>query len=88
MIVDVLLYEVMPEPTEVQWNTVADAFWDRWQFPNCIGALGGKHCTIQAPNKTERLYCNYKLTFSIVLLALVDAYYNFFALDVGAYGRN
>uniref|UniRef100_A0A1Y1MM44 DDE Tnp4 domain-containing protein n=2 Tax=Photinus pyralis TaxID=7054 RepID=A0A1Y1MM44_PHOPY len=78
----------MPVPNEDTWNTIADYFWKMWQFPNCIGALDGKHCVIQAPKNSGSLYWNYKKTFSLVLLALVDAQYNFIAVDVGAYGKN
>lgn len=76
-IVDVLLSEVMPIPSEKKWNTIAIEFWEKWQFPNCIGALGGKHVLIQAPKLSKSLYWNYKKTYSIVLLALVDPCYNF-----------
>lgn len=34
------------------------------------------------------LYFNYKKIFSIVLLALVDAHYNFIAVDIGSYGKD
>ncbi|KAK9745448.1 hypothetical protein QE152_g6951 [Popillia japonica] len=48
-VVEVLLKEVMPVPDVVKWNEIATEFWERWQFPNCIGAMDGKHVTIQAP---------------------------------------
>lgn len=34
------------------------------------------------------LYFSYKKTYSIVLLALVDANYNFIAVNVGAFGKD
>ncbi|XP_049958250.1 uncharacterized protein LOC126474819 [Schistocerca serialis cubense] len=87
-VIDLLLEEVMPVPNEEKWNAIAEEFWTKWQFPNCIGSLDGKHVTIQAPNNSGSLYWNYKKTYSIVLLALVDPCYNFIAIDVGAYGKN
>lgn len=80
--------EVMPEPTEERWKQIANDFWTNQNFPNCIGALDGKHVTIQAPPNTGSNFFNYKKTFSVVLLALVDAQYNFIVVDVGAYGKN
>lgn len=88
VVIQVLLNEVMPAPNEDMWNEIAIEFWEKWQFPNCIGAMDGKHVTIQAPKSSGSLYWNYKKTYSIVLLALVDARYNFIFLDVGRYGRN
>jgi len=86
--IDVLLDEMMPVPNEEKWSAIAEEFWTQWQFPNCIGALDGKHVTIQAPNNSESLYWNYKKTYSIILLALVDRCYNFIAIDVEVYGKN
>ncbi len=64
------------------------SFENQWQFPNCIGALDGKHICITAPPKSGSLFYNYKGSFSINLLALVDANYKFTAIQVGDFGKN
>lgn len=87
-IVKTLIDEVMSKPTEEKWKSIAEDFWTTWNFPNCIGALDGKHFRIEAPANTGSMYFNYKKTFSIVLLALVDARYNFVMVDVGSLGRS
>lgn len=77
---------VMPEPTEEIWEAVVDEFWEKTQFPNCIGALDGKHIRVKKPPQSGSAYFNYKKYFSVVLLALADAHLQFIAVDVGAYG--
>lgn len=78
----------MPTPTEQMWKNIEKDFSEKWHFPNCVGAIDGKHVVIQAPPNTGSLYFNYKKTFSIVLMALVDANYKILIADVGAYGKN
>ncbi|XP_067084755.1 uncharacterized protein [Osmerus mordax] len=70
---DCLVEEFMPVPTKQDWRDMAEGFLQRWNFPNCLGSIDGKHVVIQAPPNSGSLYHNYKGTFSIVLLAVVDA---------------
>ncbi|XDV45430.1 hypothetical protein PO909_013534 [Leuciscus waleckii] len=76
-----------PKPTEDMWRFIASKFWSKWNFPNCIGAIDGKHVNIVAPAHSGSLFFNYKKAFSIVLLALVDADYKFTFVQVGDFGR-
>jgi len=46
---DNLLAEMMPNPTEDMWKSIANDYNTIWNFPNCVGALDGKHVNIQAP---------------------------------------
>ncbi|XP_046899997.1 uncharacterized protein LOC124483548 [Hypomesus transpacificus] len=85
---DCLVEEYMPVPTKQDWRYISEGFLQRWNFPNCLGSIDGKHVVIQAPHSSGSLYHNYKGTFSIVLLAVVDADCMFRVIDVGGYGRN
>jgi hypothetical protein len=79
---------VIPVPTEDMWKSIEKEFYLKWNFPNCIGVLDGKHVVTEVPPNSGSLFFNYKKTFSIALLALVDANYKFITVDVVAYGKN
>lgn len=74
--------------TPEEWESIAKEFALLWQFPNCLGALDGKHINFQPPRNDGAYYYNYKHTNSIILLALVDARCKFIFIDVGSNGRN
>ncbi|KAH8009728.1 hypothetical protein HPB51_019039 [Rhipicephalus microplus] len=80
-----LLY--MPIPTSETWLHVAQGFGHTWQFLNCIGAVDGKHVQLKCPKNSGSMFFNYKGTYSIALLAVVDCNYKFVMVDVEAYGK-
>ncbi|KAF0714975.1 protein ANTAGONIST OF LIKE HETEROCHROMATIN PROTEIN 1-like [Aphis craccivora] len=66
---------------------ISNDFWKKWNFPNCVGAIDGKHIRIFSPKNSGTLYFNYIDFFSIVLLAIVDANCKFIFVDIGSYGK-
>ena len=82
-----MLNLIIPAPTEEQLLKIANAYLSRWNFPNCVGAIDGKHIRIKAPQNSGSTFFNYKEFYSIVMLAVVDADCKFIAIDVGSYGR-
>lgn len=77
----------MPAPTMDEWKRIANDFYKKWNFPNCLGCIDGKHIRIKCPKETGSQYFNYKGYFSIVLQGISDANYKFIAVEVGAYGK-
>lgn len=41
----VLVPIFMPIPKESDFRLISEGFWDKWQFPNCTGAIDGKGST-------------------------------------------
>jgi len=79
--------QYLPKPSREVWERIIDGFWNKWNFPNCIGALDGKRITIQAPPNSNSLNHNYKGFFSFILMAICDANYKFIWIDIDDYGN-
>lgn len=77
---------MLPQPDQFIWKQSAEGFFKKWQFPNCIGALDGKHIRIKAPPMSGSKYFCYKKFFSIVLMAICDYKYRFLWVDIGQFG--
>ncbi|XP_025197428.1 uncharacterized protein LOC112596145 [Melanaphis sacchari] len=61
----------LPDITIVDFNVKTSEFWTKWNFPNCILAIDGKHVLVRSPDNTGSIFFNYK----------------FIAVDVGSFGR-
>lgn len=76
----------MPSKRE-DWLKLEKEFREQWNFPHCVGAIDGKHIVMQSPLNSGTEFFNYKGTFSVVLMAAVDANYSFIFADIGCQGR-
>ncbi|XP_042868695.1 protein ALP1-like isoform X2 [Penaeus japonicus] len=83
----ILKEKCIPTLTQEDWLHISDEFKQNANFPNCLGALDGKHIRMKQPSDTGSLSYNYKNFFSIVLFASCDANYRFTFVDVGSYGK-
>ncbi|CAF4793591.1 unnamed protein product [Pieris macdunnoughi] len=86
-ILNVLKQQIKLPNTPHKWEQISAEFLNMWNLPNAVGAMDGKHITLQAPFNSGSEFFNYKDFFSIVMFALVDASYNFLFVDVGCQGR-
>jgi len=67
------------------WIRTADEFYERTNFPNCIGAVDGKHIRARKANERGSQFFNYKQFF---LRCVADAVYYFISVEDGAYGSS
>nr|CAI5853248.1 unnamed protein product [Callosobruchus analis] len=86
-LISVLKDQIKMPRTSNEWKKIATEFENKWNFHHCLGAIDGKHILIQSPINSGSEFFNYKHTFSVVMMALVDANYMFTYVDVGCQGR-
>ena len=65
-----------------EWESVAQEFESKWNFPHTVGALYGKQVVMQAPHNSGSAYFYHKKVHSIVLLAVCNAKYEFTMVDI------
>lgn len=87
IIIERLKEECLPRFSRALWEESENGFLTKAHFPNCIGAIDGKHIRIIRPPHSGSLYYNYKHFFSIVLLAMCNANYEFTYINVGVQGK-
>ena len=59
-----------------------------WHFSHCLGVVNGKHVQITKPPGSGSYFFNYKSFLSVIMLAIVNANYEFIMIDVGKNGRD
>ncbi|XP_016122431.1 putative nuclease HARBI1 [Sinocyclocheilus grahami] len=82
-VIKVLLPVHIKFPDSRKLKEMADVFENRWDVPQCVGAIDGSHIPIIAPEKYPRDYFNRKGWHSIVIQAVVDGKGLFWDLCVG-----
>ncbi|XP_049272560.1 uncharacterized protein LOC119396511 [Rhipicephalus sanguineus] len=83
-----LKHRFMKVPAAEDWFQIADNFEKRCQFPNCLGAVGGRHVKIATPRHSASGYMNHKGSSSVVLVAVVDSKCKYTFVDVYAESRD
>ncbi|GFN85409.1 nuclease harbi1-like protein [Plakobranchus ocellatus] len=78
--------QFLPKPDAELWAKTADGYFSKWDFPNCIESIDSKHISLTKPPNSGSLYYNYKGFFSIVLLAVADAFGRLLVVNIGSYG--
>ncbi|XP_059472107.1 uncharacterized protein LOC132194686 [Neocloeon triangulifer] len=85
-ITSALMPQYIKAPTKEEYKVIAKEFEDRWNLPNCIGAVDGKHVVMKCPPNSGSTFFNYKKQFSVNLFAVCDANYCFTIAEVGYVG--
>lgn len=57
-------------------NTVTELY-EKWNFPNCVESIDGKHIRVRCPENSVSMYFNYKQYYSIILMAVADGSLDF-----------
>ena len=70
-----------------EWLDTVTEFESKWNFPHYLGAIDGKYIIMQAAQRSGSTFFSCKKSFSIVVIAVCNANYEFSLVDVGEAGR-
>ena len=88
-IIEELQDEYLKIPNTVSKSLeISENFSQRWNFPNTIAAIDGKHVVLQQPKNSGSHYYNYKGTDNIILMAVTGPEYQFLYAEVSMNLRN
>jgi hypothetical protein len=73
--------------SERDWKRIAKVFEVKCNFPNCLGAVDGKHVAIVPPLGAGSYFFNYKGYNTQVLIGIADSNYEFIYFNFGTNGR-
>lgn len=73
----VLLPIFMSASSERDFQRIADEFWNKWNFPNCTGAIDGKHIRIKAPGNSgspffSTIKNSFQLCFQLLWMLIIN----------------
>lgn len=82
---EIMLPRYIKIPTGEDLHKVMETFQQKWDFPQCVGAVDGSHIIIKAPTSFHVDYYNRKGWYSIILQGIVDSAYKF--IDINLVGQ-
>lgn len=74
-------------PRDEKWHKVTNQFNKLYSFPNAVGIVDGKHVQIKSPPHSGAYFFNLEKTYSIVLMAVCDAFGKIIWASVGDFGK-
>ena len=82
-IVDVLLSTYIRFPCGEALVNAVKGFKEKWNLPQCVGAIDGSHIPVRPPELNHTDYYNRKGWYSVIIQAVVDSDYLFRNVNVG-----
>lgn len=78
----------MPQPTKEEWLKIADKFYEKTKFPNCLGSICSKYVKVLVPKSKESEFDRHQKYFATAILAIVDSDMSFIDISVGVLGNS
>lgn len=66
----------IPQMSKEQWLDISNTYNAKWNFPNCLGSIDGKHIPIKCPKNAGSLFFNYKVYMHIHITTDTESVYH------------